>query len=322
MKKMKIGSAVALPGKRGNGYLEIASYLDGTPVKTPVMILNGSKPGPRLWLQGCIHGNEYCGSLAILKVFREVAPEKMAGALIGFPALNFTAFLEERRFSPFSLFGVPDLNRVFPGRTDGNFSDIMAYHIFRAFTKNADCFIDFHCGHNPDTYWTLYDEDGSDTSKKSQEIAKAFGIDLIYPSKAAVLKSALFTQATMQNIPGIIVEAGGAGELATPEAVATAAEGIKNVMKHLRILDEPFSMKKRFVIFKDWSWLTASHGGRFVPQVKMRDKVKKGQIIARVFTLFEEELEPVRSPVEGIILTFSRKPFVVSGDSIFQIGVT
>jgi hypothetical protein len=99
MNKMKIGSAVALPGKRGNGYLEIASYLDGTPVKTPVMILNGSKPGPRLWLQGCIHGNEYCGSLAILKVFREVAPEKMSGALIGFPALNFTAFLEERRFS-------------------------------------------------------------------------------------------------------------------------------------------------------------------------------------------------------------------------------
>jgi hypothetical protein len=49
MNKMKIGSAVALPGKRGNGYLEIASYLDGTPVKTPVMILNGSKPGPRLW---------------------------------------------------------------------------------------------------------------------------------------------------------------------------------------------------------------------------------------------------------------------------------
>lgn len=321
MEKMQIGSAVALPGKRCNGYLEIASYLDGTPVKTPVMILNGAKPGPRLWLQGCIHGNEYCGSLAILKTFRELAPEKMAGALIGFPALNFTAFLEERRFSPFSLFGVPDLNRVFPGRTDGNFSEIMAYHIFKAFTQNADCFIDFHCGHNPDTSWTLYNDDGSETAKKSQEIAKAFGFELIYPSKADVLKSALFTQATEQKIPGIIVEAGGAGELATPEAVATAAEGIKNLMKYLKMIDEPFTMKREFVIFRDWCWMMASHGGRFVPEVKIRDKVRKAQIIARVFSLFEEELEPVKSPVDGIILTFTRKPFVVAGDSIFQIGV-
>jgi uncharacterized protein len=93
------------------------------------------------------------------------------------------------------------------------------------------------------------------------------------------------------------------------------------VMKYLKMIDEPFNMKRKFVIFRDWCWMMASHGGRFVAEVKMRDKVKKGQIIARVFTLFEEELEPVKSPVDGIILTFTRKPFVVAGDSIFQIGV-
>ncbi len=49
--------------------------------------------------------------------------------------------------------------------------------------------------------------------------------------------------------------------------------------------------------------------------------LKPGQIIARVYTIFDEELEPVRSTVDGIVLTITRKPFVVAGDSIIQIGI-
>jgi uncharacterized protein len=321
MGTIQIGSAVAESGKRGNGFLDIASTPDGLPVRTPVVILNGSKPGPRLWVQGCIHGNEYCGALGILQTCREVNPTEMAGALIGFPALNFTAFLEERRFSPYSYFGVPDLNRVFPGKANGNFTEIMAYRIFNAFLKNGDYLIDFHGGHNPDTYWTLYNEDGSDTAKKSQDMAKAFGIDLIYPSTVEILQNGMFAQATKHRIPGIIVEAGGSGELATSEAVTTVSEGIKSVMKYLKILDKPFSWKERYVLFKDWTWMMAPHGGRFAPEVKPRDEIKKGQNIARVYTIFDEELEPVRSSVDGIVLTITRKPFVVAGDSIIQIGI-
>jgi hypothetical protein len=321
MGTIQIGSAIAESGKRGNGFLDIASTPDGFPVRTPVIVLQGAKPGPKLWVQGCIHGNEYCGALGILQVCREVNPEEMAGTLIGFPALNVTAFLEERRFSPYSYFGVPDLNRVFPGRADGNFTEIMGYHIFNAFVQNANYFIDFHCGHNPETYWTLYDEDGSETAKRSCDLAKAFGIDLIYPSTSEILKNGMFAQATKHQIPGIIVEAGGAGELATSEAVATVSEGIKSVMRYLEILDQPFSWKEHYVLFKDWTWNLAPHGGRFVPAVKPRDQIKAGQIIARVYTLFEEELEPVRSSVDGIVLTITRKPFVVAGDSIIQIGI-
>jgi uncharacterized protein len=321
MSKIHIGSVIAENGKRGNGFLDIASTPDGFPVRTPVIVVHGTKPGPALWVQGCIHGNEYCGALGILQACRELDPGKMAGTLIGFPTLNVTGFLEERRFSPYSYFGVPDLNRVFPGRENGNFTEIMAYHIFNAFVQSAHCFIDFHCGHNPDTYWTLYNEDGSETAKRSRDLAKAFGIDLIYPSTSDILKNGMFAQATRHQIPGIIVEAGGAGELATSEAVTTVSEGIKNVLKYLKVLDEPFSLKENYVLFKDWTWMLAAHGGRFVPAVKPRDRIKPGQTIARVFTIFEEELEPVKSLVDGIVLTITRKPFVVAGDSIIQIGI-
>jgi uncharacterized protein len=321
MGKIQIGSAIAEQGERANGYLEIASTLDGSSVKTPVIILHGSKPGPRLWVQGCIHGNEYCGAVGILQVCREVNPREMAGTLIAFPALNITGFLEERRFSPHTLFGVPDLNRVFPGKPNGNFNEIAAYHIFKCFIENADYHIDLHCGNSSDTFWTLYNEDGSETAKKSCEIAKAFGIELIYPSTAEMLKNGMFTQATQHHIPSIIIEAGGWGELFTQEAADTASEGVKRVMRYLKILDQPFSWKEHYVLFKDWTWMWATHGGHFVPSVKVRDTIKTGQIIARVYTIFNEELEPVKSPVNGIVLTITKKPFVTAGDSIIQIGI-
>jgi predicted deacylase len=320
MEKLQIGSAVAEPGSRANGYLEVASYNDGVPVQTPVIVLHGAKPGPRLWAQGCIHGDEFCGTLGILKLCRELDPRRMSGSFIGLPALNITAFRSSQRFSPYSYIGVPDLNRVFPGKADGNFNEIMASNLFKAIVDHADYMIDFHCGHNAETRWTLFHEDGSESAKKSMELAKAFGIEVIYPCDYPVLQSAMFTQASKKGIPGIIVECGGGGDLATEDAVNTVAEGLTNMLRFTNILEDPCRFKDNYIVLQEWAWMLAPHGGRFVPSVKINDKIKKGQVIARVYTLFDEELEPIRSPIDGLVLTLNKKPFVAAGDSIFQMG--
>ena len=101
--------------------------------------------------------------------------------------------------------------------------------------EHADFMIDFHCGHNAETRWTLFNEDGSAEAKKSMELAKAFGIEIIYPCDYPVLQSAMFTQASNKGIPGIIVESGGGGDLATEEAVNTVAEGLTNMLKYLDV---------------------------------------------------------------------------------------
>jgi predicted deacylase len=258
--------------------------------------------------------------LGILEVCKKLSPKVITGTLICLPALNISAFREERRSSLISKYGVPDLNRVFPGKEDGNFTEIMAHNLFQTFIKNADYLIDLHTGHNPDTLWTLYSEDGPKTAKKCNELARAFGLELIYPCKSEVLKNAFSVKANQKGKPGIIVEAGGSGALANSEAVSAVVDGIMNVMKFLRMLHNPFVFKDSFIILKDWTWIMAPRGGRFVPTVKIRETVRKRQIIARMYTIFNEELEPIKTPMEGIILTVSKMPFVTAGDSIFQIG--
>jgi predicted deacylase len=130
----------------------------------------------------------------------------------------------------------------------------------------------------------------------------------------------MFTQASHKGIPGIIVESGGGGDLATKKAVDTVAEGLANMLKYLNVLEENCEFKSNYVILKEWAWMLAPHGGRFEPTVQINDNIKKGQIIARLYTLFDEELEPIKSPIEGVVLTVNKKPFVSAGDSIFQMG--
>jgi hypothetical protein len=327
MGKIQIGSAIAEPGQRGNGYLDVATYMDGSPVRIPVIILNGAKPGPKLLIQGCIHGNEFCGALGILQVSRELKPQEMAGALIGLPAINITAFIEEKRYSPFNYWGAADLNRAFPGRENGNFNEIMAYNILKVVIKNADYFIDCHTGNHPDTRWAICDDDGTETGTKSCQLAQAFGFDLVYPcnpetfkGELSGIKNALFHHTTKHKIPSIIVEAGGSGELVTSEAVSALSEGIKNVMKYLTILDEPFSIKGEYTAIKDFSWIWAPYGGRFAPTIKVREKIKKGQIIGSIFSFFEEELT-LKAPADGVVLALSKKPFVTAGDLVTEIGM-
>lgn len=336
MESLQIGSAVAKPGQRGNGYLKVASLNDGSPVNTPVIIFNGIKPGPRLWIHSGMHGDEITGALGMLQVFPKLNPQEMAGSLIALPSFNITGFWLEQRYSPFSYRDtVGDASFVFPGKIDGTFTEIMVYNIFQTFIKNADYGIDFHTGKHDDSRWLIYWEDGSETAKKSREFAQAFGIELIARFSPGLnlkegrssgyteegLQGFFITQATRHNIPSIMVECGGKFAYTSPQAVTTVAEGLVNVMKYLKILNGPLDVKDRRIRFlKDWLVVGMPHGGRFVPTVGIRDSIKKGQVIARIFTIFDEELEPVKSPMDGIVLTMSQLPFVYSGDYIFQIG--
>jgi len=86
------------------------------------------------------------------------------------------------------------------------------------------------------------------------------------------------------------------------------------------VLEAPCQFKDNYIVLKEWAWMLAPRGGRFAPTVKINDKIEKGQIIARLYTIFDQELEPIRSPIDGLVLTVNKKPFVSAGDSIFQMG--
>ena len=111
MKEIKVGTAVSNGTGVTRGTLRTVDRPDGAPVEIPVVIVRGAGDGPTLWLHGCVHGNEYCGTYIIHECLRSLDPDAMAGAVVALPILNLDAFRHNQRMSPFEGYGGGDLNK-------------------------------------------------------------------------------------------------------------------------------------------------------------------------------------------------------------------
>lgn len=91
--------------------------------ETPYFIFKGKKPGPIVLVEGCIHGNEPAGTLAMDRLKNDLHVD--AGTLIMLPRMNIVACRANKR-----LINV-DLNRVFALRqTPGPFEHRLANEIY------------------------------------------------------------------------------------------------------------------------------------------------------------------------------------------------
>ena len=236
MRTIKVGSVSSTSLGRLDGMLRIGWLPDGLPMETPVTIVRGAEESHVLWMHGCVHGNEYCGTFTIHKFLRDLDPNRLRGAVVALPALNITAFQRNQRMSPFEGFHGGDLNRCFPGKAEGTLTEQMAFHIYNPLREYATHFIDFHTALTADTRWALFaPPSGSETA---QGMARAFGFQHTLPTPLDILGGSAMTTAAKEGIPGLIVEAGGIGPAFSPETVEDAAERLRNVLRHLGMLPE------------------------------------------------------------------------------------
>src|SRR3712207_698233 len=129
---IQIGTAVAKPGELTRGELRVGSMADSSPIVLPVFIASGHKDGPTVWVEGCIHGEEYGGAASIINFMRNVDVGTLQGNVIGIPVANPPSFNFRSRVS--SIDG-QNLNRIFPGNPGGSYSFQLASIIDRKSTR-------------------------------------------------------------------------------------------------------------------------------------------------------------------------------------------
>ena len=82
---IKVGTARAKPGTVATGVIPVSRLAGGGELEMPVIVINGLKDGPCLWVDGAIHGDEPEGPLMCHNLRREVNPEKLSGSLVLVP---------------------------------------------------------------------------------------------------------------------------------------------------------------------------------------------------------------------------------------------
>ena len=114
----------------------------------PYVAVNGASPGPAVLVTGGIHGSEYASIDAVVRLGASLDPHSVKGQVLCLPIMNPSAFWERTAYvSPVDNL---NLNRVFPGKPKGSFTERLAHHFVQRAIRHADAYIDMHGGDVPE----------------------------------------------------------------------------------------------------------------------------------------------------------------------------
>jgi len=301
---VQVGTAKAKAGEVTRGELRVGSLADGSPIRLPVFIACGRKPGPRVWIEGCVHGEEYGGAAAIINFMRDIDLDALQGTVIAVPVANPASFNFRSRVS--SIDG-QNLNRIFPGSLGGSHSYQLAAVLSEEIGKNADFLLDLHSGGigAEVPFYVIYKDDGTEVCARSKELAKRVGCDTIWRAKEAQgLGGTVTSQAGRLNIPSLTLECGGGTFL--PAHMQGYLTAIKGFLQATKALPGDPPVQKRYTIISDGVFMHNREGGLFIQECKVGDILKKDALIARMINLHGDTVEELRAPYDNVYMAALR----------------
>ena len=202
----------------------------------PVIALSG-RPGPCVLIMGGVHGDEFEGPAAIMRLARDLDPGALSGRLVLIPAVNAPAFAASARCSP--LDG-GNLNRAFPGDPDGGPTAMIADWLQTRVFPLCDAVIDLHSGGRasvfvPCTLPQLGIDPRQDAANLA--LARAMGLPVIWQMGAQNDNRSVNAACARAGVPCIAAELAGGGGV-DPEATDRAEAGLRRVLQHLGLLAE------------------------------------------------------------------------------------
>ena len=285
---------------------------------TPVNQVKGKKK--RISIVTGIHGDELEGQYVCFELIRRIEEEKekLTGIVDVYPAMNPLGIDSITRGIPgFDL----DMNRLFPGSSDGDMTEYLASEIVED-VAGSDVCIDIHASN---IYLTEIPQIRINELHKEMlvPLAEKLNVDFIWIHGANTVLEATFAHSlNSRGVPTLVVEMG-VGMRITKAYCNQLVDGIFHLMHSLGIWQgETITPRKPIVSGnpEDVSYLNASTSGVFVPSVKHWEHLKKGEEIGRIIDpLRGKVLDTILSPVDGILFTIREYPIVDEGSLVGRL---
>ncbi len=308
-----IGDEKIKPGQRKTILLPMPKLYDWTPISLPIHVINGPEEGPSLCITAAIHGDEINGVEIIRRFLKKKGLKHINGNVIAIPIVNVYGFLYQERY----LMDRRDLNRSFPGNSNGSLASILAEIISQQILSQSTHAIDLHTGSNH--RFNLPQIRANLDMQGIEDLARAFNVPVILHS--TFRDGSMREYANEQGIP-ILVYEGGESLRFDELSIRTGINGILSVMGELGMIKpSKYSIKKCTpTVSRNSYWLRAPISGILRHIKKSGNKVTKGQVIAIIANPSSTEEYKLKSPISGIIIGESKLPLVHSGQALFHIA--
>jgi uncharacterized protein len=305
-----LGSEVA-PGTRKRLLWTSGTAIEGFASPVPVIVLNGSGPGPVLCLTGAVHGDELNGIEVVRRVLDDVDVEELNGAIIGVPIVNIQGFYRGTRYLPDRR----DLNRYFPGNARGSAATRMAHSFFTEVIQNCSALIDLHTGSLNRT--NLPQVRANLNIPSIARMTQAFGATVVLHSVGE--KRSLRRAATEAGIPSVTFEMGEPMRV-QPEQVEHGAKAIETLMYSLGMTRQRRYWGDPEPVYYASKWVRVDHGGILFSDVALGERVSEGELLGVVTDPISNEQHRIYAPASGRILGMALNQVVLPGFAAYRIG--
>ena len=349
-----IGSAQARPGRIQYGKWEAFRHPTGQVEFLPVVIAQGVKDGPCLWLTAGIHGPEHTGPLVLHELINPQLVAEMRGTIVAIPALNPVGLrMMLRQPHPDSK----DPNRLWPDGKPKKPHDpdkeppspleVTYKKLFQAMLESADFLIDYHNAWTNSISFAFQDrvlfrpdEDGTARARaeallgKQHEMLHAYGHTIVgeMPIKKLIEEELhRSTSAALLYLggkPAFTAELG-TGHMPDPAIIQASVAGTRNVMRWAGMLDgerEPIQGIK--VVDPGYpvrrlSTPRMKKAGVILHLLQSGDLVVKGQPVAEVKDIWGRPIGDglVHSEYGGFVLGRSHGIFFYPGEALMNMAV-
>lgn len=276
--------------------------------------------GRRISIVTGIHGDELEGQFVCYETARRLRehPERLKGTVDIYPGMNPLGMDSVMRGIPaFDL----DMNRIFPGRMDGDMNEYLAAGIIQDLCGSDLC-LDIHASN---IYLTEWPQIRINERHKERLLPYALlsNIDFVWVhSSSTVLESTLAYSLNSRDVPTLVVEMG-VGMRITREYGLQLTDGIFRLMKELDIWDGPTEEVRVPIIADDPDsivFLNAPVSGVFMKSrlhgVAVTKETEIGVIID---PLRGEILSRIVAPAAGLLFTVREYPMVDQGSLLARI---
>ncbi|KAF8936722.1 hypothetical protein BGZ47_009370 [Haplosporangium gracile] len=302
-------------GRISRLWVVLAEDAMSTPIRVPVIVAKGVRPGPVVGLTAALHGNELNGiPLTHRLVLQEIQCQALHGIVVAVPVANVPGYLAQQR----GFTDGTDLNRLMPGKKNGTTSQVYSYNLMTRLVKHFTHLIDLHTA-SKGRVNSLYVRANMQNSI-TRHMARLQNPQIIVhnTSPDGSLRGAAMQQ---YNIPAITVEIGDPARF-QKRFVKSAILGVTNILSHLKMVEDEHEVQDYDpVVCAKSYWIFTKGGGILNVLPDVNTWVRKGELIATLHNIFGLEEHRYFAPEDGIVVGKSVDPVCQSGCRILHLGV-
>ena len=282
--------------------------------------VKSGKLGPKLVITANIHGDE-CIGFAVIVALLDVLPSLLKnGEVALYPSLNPTGLRRMMRTYPEDG---QDLNRLFPGDIQGGASQRHVHTIWSSIVNfNPDLLFDLHTDSPLSIPYVILDRKISatvsdDALNEMESLAKYSGLTVVWEYRTPdyrrykLQKSLSGSALNLLGIPSLTLEVG-PRRFMDRKSVEIAKDAVLAMMAKKGMLVDSYQSNQKPTkgVWYRGNGPISHHAGVFVPSVDAGDRVRRNQLLGKIYSSTGVELEEIRSHFPALVLSLPAQCWV------------